>query len=138
MSQWHCKPTFALYVADDLYFGKTNQYHVIILGGLQQYFVKAEECIHFCIVAFSLEVNKGEIILTGLFNNQAYHSPALTLAILDNILFMLISGPNASLTVSNKPQLPSADKKERERYVVLLLEFYTLNAFIQLWLYLYD
>lgn len=91
-----------------------------------------EDCIHLCIVAFSIEVKRDKIIFTGMFNNQAYHSPSLTLAMLDNILFMSISGPDASLTVSNKPQPHTTDKEHSETYVIFFIriEFYTLKAFI--------
>uniref|UniRef100_A0A7N5KI67 ATP-binding cassette sub-family A member 3 n=1 Tax=Ailuropoda melanoleuca TaxID=9646 RepID=A0A7N5KI67_AILME len=81
---------------------------------LLKYLMENEDCIHLCIVAFSIEVKTNKIILTGLFNNQAYHSPSLTLAILDNILLMTIAGSNASITVFNKPQPHSKVKKRNE------------------------
>lgn len=85
-----------------------------------------EDCIRLCIVAFSIEATRNEIIFTGLFNNQAYHSPSLALAILDNILFMSVSGPDASLTVSNKPQPYVTHNEYSEMYVVIsFIEFYT-------------
>lgn len=66
--------------------------------------MKNKECRSFCIIALSIEVKKNKTVLTVFFNNEAYHSPAISLAILDNILFMTLSGPNASITVFNKPQ----------------------------------
>lgn len=86
-----------------------------------------KDCIHLCIVAFSIEVKDNGIIFTGLFNNQAYHSPPLTLAMVDTVLFMSISGPEASLTVSNKPQPYSSDKEHKDMYVVIFIriEFHT-------------
>uniref|UniRef100_A0A8C7ACP0 ABC transporter domain-containing protein n=1 Tax=Neovison vison TaxID=452646 RepID=A0A8C7ACP0_NEOVI len=83
-----------------------------VQGDLSKYLMENEDCIHLCIVAFSIEVKTNKIILTGLFNNQAYHSPSLTLAILDNILLMTIAGSNASITVFNKPQPHFKDKKQ--------------------------
>uniref|UniRef100_A0A667IMJ0 ABC transporter domain-containing protein n=1 Tax=Lynx canadensis TaxID=61383 RepID=A0A667IMJ0_LYNCA len=83
-----------------------------VQGDLLKYLMENEDCIHLCIVAFSIEVKTNKIILTGLFNNQAYHSPSLTLSILDNILLMTIAGSNASLTVSNKPQPYLRHKKQ--------------------------
>ncbi|XP_032184445.1 ATP-binding cassette sub-family A member 3-like isoform X1 [Mustela erminea] len=83
-----------------------------VQGDLLKYLMENEDCIHLCIVAFSIEVKTNKIILTGLFNNQAYHSPSLTLAILDNILLMTIAGSNASITVFNKPQPHFKDKKQ--------------------------
>ncbi|EFB19884.1 hypothetical protein PANDA_019411, partial [Ailuropoda melanoleuca] len=85
-----------------------------VQGDLLKYLMENEDCIHLCIVAFSIEVKTNKIILTGLFNNQAYHSPSLTLAILDNILLMTIAGSNASITVFNKPQPHSKVKKRNE------------------------
>lgn len=58
----------------------------------------------FSITALSIEVEENKTILTVLFNNEAYHSAATSLAVLDNVLFMSLSGPNASIKVANKPQ----------------------------------
>lgn len=64
----------------------------------------------FSIVAFSIVVEQNQTVLTVLFNNEAYHSAATSLAVLDNILFMSLSGPSASIKVVNKPQpLPLHD-----------------------------
>ncbi|XP_059547910.1 phospholipid-transporting ATPase ABCA3-like [Myotis daubentonii] len=82
-----------------------------VQGDLLKYLMENEDCIHLCIVAFSIEVKKDKITFTVLFNNQAYHSPALSLAMLDNILFMSTSGPDASITVFNKPQPTAAYQK---------------------------
>lgn len=57
--------------------------------------------------------------LTVLFNNEAYHSPSLSLAVLDNILFMSLSGADASITISNKPQ-PRSQAKESLGYVCFM------------------
>uniref|UniRef100_A0A8W4FMP3 ATP binding cassette subfamily A member 14 n=1 Tax=Sus scrofa TaxID=9823 RepID=A0A8W4FMP3_PIG len=54
--------------------------------------------LHFFIV------NGNQKRVTFWFNNEAYHSSSLSLAILDNIMFMSLSGPDASITVTNKPQ----------------------------------
>ncbi|XP_076997701.1 phospholipid-transporting ATPase ABCA3-like isoform X2 [Tamandua tetradactyla] len=62
------------------------------------------ECRSFCIIALSIKIEKNKTVLTILFNNEAYHSSATSLAVLDNILFMSLSGPSASIRVSNKPQ----------------------------------
>lgn len=64
----------------------------------------SKECRNFCIIALSIKVEKNKTVLTVFFNNEAYHSSAISLAVLDNILFMTLSGPNASITVFNKPQ----------------------------------
>lgn len=56
------------------------------------------------LVAASFEDMKNRTIVTALFNNQAYHSPALALALVDNVLFKLLAGARASITVFNHPQ----------------------------------
>ncbi|XP_037671069.1 ATP-binding cassette sub-family A member 3-like [Choloepus didactylus] len=75
-----------------------------VQGDLLDYLTKNKDCIRSCIVALSIDMSKDETIFTVLFNNEAYHSPSVSLAMLDNIFFLLLSGPNASLTVFNKPQ----------------------------------
>nr|XP_012599260.1 ATP-binding cassette sub-family A member 17-like isoform X4 [Microcebus murinus] len=60
------------------------------------------------IVAASFEDMGNHTVVTALFNNQAYHSPALALALVDNFLFKLLSGARASITVSNHPQPQTA------------------------------
>ncbi|KAK7833304.1 hypothetical protein U0070_017303, partial [Myodes glareolus] len=82
-----------------------------VQGDLLKYLEGNEECIHLCIVALSVKVAANRTELTVLFNNEAYHSPSLSLAVVDNILFMSLSGADASITVSNKPQ-PHPQAKE--------------------------
>uniref|UniRef100_A0A8C5Z6R0 ATP-binding cassette sub-family A member 3-like n=1 Tax=Marmota marmota marmota TaxID=9994 RepID=A0A8C5Z6R0_MARMA len=60
------------------------------------------------VVAVSFEDVDNHTIVRGLFNNQAYHSPALALTLVDNYLFKLLSGARASITVSNPPQPQTA------------------------------
>ncbi|KAM9583970.1 phospholipid-transporting ATPase ABCA3-like [Trichechus inunguis] len=84
--------------------GYTDQYCFLILGNLLKYLMENKDCGHLCIVALSIEEKTNETVLTALFNNEAYHSPSASLMLLDNILFMSLFGPDASLTVSNKPQ----------------------------------
>uniref|UniRef100_A0A8D2DWM4 ABC transporter domain-containing protein n=1 Tax=Sciurus vulgaris TaxID=55149 RepID=A0A8D2DWM4_SCIVU len=96
-------------------------------GDLQEYLVNSEECVYSCIIAFSIEVTETKRTVIFWFNNEAYHSPSLSLAVLDNIIFMTLSGPDASITVSNKPQ-PKVitHKKPQIRYglqVVFNLNF---------------
>ncbi|XP_054892052.1 phospholipid-transporting ATPase ABCA3 [Poeciliopsis prolifica] len=40
---------------------------------------------------------------TAYFNNQGYHTPATALMMVDNALFKLLAGPNASILTSNYP-----------------------------------
>lgn len=39
----------------------------------------------------------------GYFNNQGYHTPATALMLVDNALFKLLAGPNASIQTGNDP-----------------------------------
>ncbi|XP_072454007.1 phospholipid-transporting ATPase ABCA3-like [Notamacropus eugenii] len=85
-----------------------GQHPKLVTGNLEDFLVESKICIERCIVAISLEVIDNKLIATALFNNEAYHSAAIATAVLDNILFMLLSGPNASIMVANKPQPVSA------------------------------
>lgn len=40
---------------------------------------------------------------TAYFNNEGYHTPATALMMVDNALFKLLAGPNASIQTSNYP-----------------------------------
>lgn len=106
--QWH-----------DLYVGITDKHCVFTLGDLLKYLEGNEECIHLCIIALSIKVAAGKVKLTVLFNNEAYHSPSLSLAVLDNVLFMSLSGADASITVFNKPQ-PRPTSKEWPGYAFVV------------------
>lgn len=60
------------------------------------------------VVAASFEDTNNHTMVKALFNNQAYHSPGLALALVDNLLFKLLSGANASITTTNYPQPQTA------------------------------
>jgi ATP-binding cassette subfamily A (ABC1) protein 3 len=57
-----------------------------------------------------------QMMVTALFNNQAYHSPATALAIVDNLLFKLLCGPRASIEVSNYPQPRNALQTAKDEF----------------------
>ncbi|KAB0401470.1 hypothetical protein E2I00_009254 [Balaenoptera physalus] len=69
-----------------------------------------------CLVAASFRDVGERTVVTALFNNQAYHSPATALAIVDNLLFKLLCGPQASITVSNYPQPRSALQAAKDQF----------------------
>lgn len=69
-----------------------------------------------CLVAASFRDVSEQTVVTALFNNQAYHSPATALAIVDNLLFKLLCGPRASITVSNYPQPRSALQAAKDQF----------------------
>uniref|UniRef100_A0A8D2DXF3 ABC transporter domain-containing protein n=1 Tax=Sciurus vulgaris TaxID=55149 RepID=A0A8D2DXF3_SCIVU len=75
------------------------------------------------VVAASFEDADDHTIVRGLFNNQAYHSPALALTLVDNYLFKLLSGSRASITVSNHPQPQTAMEGPKGHYLVINLLF---------------
>ncbi|EDL22309.1 mCG132071, partial [Mus musculus] len=60
------------------------------------------------VVAASFEDVNNHTTVKALFNNQAYHSPSLALTLVDNLLFKLLSGANASITTTNYPQPQTA------------------------------
>ncbi|KAB0383198.1 hypothetical protein FD755_005115 [Muntiacus reevesi] len=69
-----------------------------------------------CLVAASFRDTGEHTVVTALFNNQAYHSPATALAVVDNLLFKLLCGPRASITVSNFPQPRSALQAAKDQF----------------------
>ncbi|XP_008843584.1 ATP-binding cassette sub-family A member 3 isoform X3 [Nannospalax galili] len=69
-----------------------------------------------CLVATSFKDKGEKTVVTALFNNQAYHSPATALAIVDNLLFKLLCGPQASIEVSNYPQPRSALQVAKDQF----------------------
>ncbi|XP_053412499.1 phospholipid-transporting ATPase ABCA3 [Nycticebus coucang] len=69
-----------------------------------------------CLVAVSFRDVGEQMVVTALFNNQAYHSPATALAIVDNLLFKLLCGPLASIMVSNYPQPRSALQAAKDQF----------------------
>ncbi|KAM4813631.1 LOW QUALITY PROTEIN: ATP-binding cassette sub-family A member 17-like [Urocitellus parryii] len=84
-----------------------------IPGPVEEFLLKKaeaepEDFNRLYVVAASFEDIDNHTIVRGLFNNQAYHSPALALTLVDNYLFKLLSGARASITVSNHPQPQTA------------------------------
>ncbi|XP_044534952.1 phospholipid-transporting ATPase ABCA3-like [Gracilinanus agilis] len=75
-----------------------------VKDNLEEFLMNYKDTSKRCIIAFSIDATGSHIVATALFSNAAYHSPALSLAVVDNILFMFFCGPKASLAVSNKPQ----------------------------------
>uniref|UniRef100_A0A8B7TJB5 ATP-binding cassette sub-family A member 3-like n=1 Tax=Castor canadensis TaxID=51338 RepID=A0A8B7TJB5_CASCN len=87
----------------EVFLKPRNQELREVKGNVINYILESKECREFCIIALSIEVKKNKTVFTILFNNEVYHSAATSLAVLDNILFMSLSGPTASITASNKP-----------------------------------
>ncbi|MXQ90011.1 hypothetical protein E5288_WYG013922 [Bos mutus] len=84
--------------------GLKNQELQEVQGNVMKHIKESKEYRDFSLTAFSIEVEKNNTVFTIFFNNEAYHSAATSLAVFDNVLFMSLSGANASIKVSNKPQ----------------------------------
>lgn len=82
------------------------------------------------VVAASFEDVNNHTTVKALFNNQAYHSPSLALTLVDNLLFKLLSGANASITTTNYPQPQTAiEVSESILYQCVRLPFSPPQAF---------
>nr|XP_020764546.1 ATP-binding cassette sub-family A member 3-like isoform X5 [Odocoileus virginianus texanus] len=88
----------------EIFLKLKNQELREVQGNVMKYIMENKEYRDFSLTAFSIEVEKNNTVFTIFFNNEAYHSAATSLAVFDNVLFMSVSGPNASIKVSNKPQ----------------------------------
>ncbi|KAJ3601486.1 hypothetical protein NHX12_032454 [Muraenolepis orangiensis] len=55
-----------------------------------------------CVVGAAFR-GRSFVEATAYFNNEAYHTPATALMMVDNALFRLLAGPNASIHTSNYP-----------------------------------
>ncbi|MBN3275901.1 ABCA3 protein, partial [Polyodon spathula] len=57
-----------------------------------------------CVVGVSFGEGSAQVTATAYFNNQGYHTPATALMLLDNAIYRLVAGPNASISTGNHPQ----------------------------------
>uniref|UniRef100_A0A4X2KJX8 ABC transporter domain-containing protein n=1 Tax=Vombatus ursinus TaxID=29139 RepID=A0A4X2KJX8_VOMUR len=58
------------------------------------------------LMAMSFQDEEDQTVITTLFNNQAYHTAPMALAMVENILYKFFFGSRASITVTNEPELP--------------------------------
>uniref|UniRef100_A0A674DGC7 ATP binding cassette subfamily A member 3 n=1 Tax=Salmo trutta TaxID=8032 RepID=A0A674DGC7_SALTR len=57
-----------------------------------------------CVVGASFSSGTGKFVeVTAYFNNQGYHTAATALMMVDNTLFKMLAGPNASIMTGNMP-----------------------------------
>lgn len=56
-----------------------------------------------CVVGAALRKSRTHTEMIGYFNNQGYHTPATALMLVDNALYKLLAGPNASIQTGNYP-----------------------------------
>ncbi|XP_059126156.1 ATP-binding cassette sub-family A member 17-like isoform X2 [Peromyscus eremicus] len=92
-----------------------GQIPLYIQGPVEDFLLKKakegpEDFDKLYVVAASFEDVNNHTIVKALFNNQAYHSPGLALTLVDNFLFKLLSGANASITTTNYPQPLTAEE----------------------------
>ncbi|KAM6957907.1 LOW QUALITY PROTEIN: phospholipid-transporting ATPase ABCA3 [Aplochiton taeniatus] len=52
---------------------------------------------------------------TAFFNNQGYHTPAMALMMLDNALFKMLAGPDASIQTGNHPMPRNISENARSQ-----------------------
>ncbi|XP_053550667.1 phospholipid-transporting ATPase ABCA3 [Bombina bombina] len=57
-----------------------------------------------CVCAAELFTYGSRINVKARFNNQAFHAAATALSLVDNALFRMVAGPEASISVTNYPQ----------------------------------
>ncbi|NXR15534.1 ABCA3 protein, partial [Semnornis frantzii] len=100
--------------------GAQRQSPLEVLGGLEEYLVSraSEEGGAFnehYIAAATFHGGANRTVVTALFNNQAYHSPATALMLADNAVLRALVGPNASITVTNYPQPRNITEKAKDQ-----------------------
>ncbi|XP_043832232.1 phospholipid-transporting ATPase ABCA3-like [Dromiciops gliroides] len=104
----------------DRVFDSNNHHSILLAENVEaELLSKIKESEGFnehCLVAVSFKQHGNYTLITAFFNNQAYHTPAMAIAVVDNILFKLISGPQASITVFNYPQPRSSIQAAKEQY----------------------
>ncbi|XP_076838178.1 phospholipid-transporting ATPase ABCA3 [Brachyhypopomus gauderio] len=69
-----------------------------------------------CVVGVAFQ-DRGNMLteIRGYFNNQGYHTPATALMLVDNALYRLLAGPNASIQTGNKPMPYNMSEKAQSQ-----------------------
>lgn len=91
-----------------------------VIGDLDEYLLNktSEEGALFaehCLCAAEIQSVNSHVRIIARFNNQAFHAVAAALALVDNALFRLVAGPNASLSVTNYPQPRNTTETARDQ-----------------------
>ncbi|MGH0173668.1 UNVERIFIED_CONTAM: hypothetical protein FKN15_075354 [Acipenser sinensis] len=68
-----------------------------------------------CVVGVSFGEGSDRVMATAYFNNQGYHTPATALLLLDNAIYRLVAGPNASISAGNHPQPRNISETARDQ-----------------------
>lgn len=105
-----------------------------LLGPVEDFLLKRakqspEDFDKLYVVAASFEDVNNRTTVKALFNNQAYHSPGLALALVDNFLFKFLSGANASITTTNYPQPQTAKELSESILYQYVSSFSQLQAY---------
>ncbi|XP_054992770.1 phospholipid-transporting ATPase ABCA3-like [Sorex araneus] len=79
-----------------------NHKLVLVQGNLQSYLSENIDCIHACVAAVAINATRTTLEVTSLFNAEAIHSSAVSLALVENVILHINS--YTSLRVFNKPQ----------------------------------
>lgn len=69
----------------------------------------------------------------GYFNNQGYHTPATALMLVDNALYKLLAGPDASIQTGNYPMprnMSETAQSQLSEYVFTLRAFSGVMKFV--------
>ncbi|XP_072125690.1 phospholipid-transporting ATPase ABCA3 [Mobula birostris] len=56
------------------------------------------------LVSASFQSTRSGVRIEALFNNLAFHTPGTSLMLVDNALFKMLAGPEASISTTNYPQ----------------------------------
>uniref|UniRef100_A0A6Q2XA99 ABC transporter domain-containing protein n=1 Tax=Esox lucius TaxID=8010 RepID=A0A6Q2XA99_ESOLU len=69
-----------------------------------------------CVVGAAFRGSQGKFTeVTAYFNNQGYHTVATALMMVDNALFKLLAGPNASIATGNMPMPRNISESAQSR-----------------------
>lgn len=69
-----------------------------------------------CVVGVAFSGSSQFSPATAYFNNQGYHTVATALMMVDNALFKLLAGPNASIETSNYPLPRNLSETARNQF----------------------
>lgn len=82
---------------------KNAQLDVITSDMIDHYLEKSKEFLARVNNRYLFGASIGQSDITMWFNNQPYHTSAISLSLIHNAILRVVSGKNCSITVSNKP-----------------------------------
>ncbi|XP_015215344.2 phospholipid-transporting ATPase ABCA3 isoform X1 [Lepisosteus oculatus] len=89
------------------------------VSGLPEYVLRAAEdeggaFNEHCVAGASVRDGPSGVEATAYFNNQGYHTPPAALLLVDNAIYRLIAGPNASIRAGNYPMPRNVSETARD------------------------